>query len=132
MNQNINDQDVIVEAALKIIYSRFQELKERVSNKGIEGIVWGRSLVEAKEQLDRIRAGYEIRKIKETFCVRGNYIEESFFENGDHWMIVIARDSAKGRRCNISYISSEIDDELINNIIIPATTGLPFSAWRFY
>lgn len=64
---------------------------------------------------------------------RYSAFERSFINsNGDHWKAIPARYSARGNKCNVSYISYDIPYELIDTIIVPATIAIPFSAFKYY
>lgn len=97
------------------------------------GIVWGKTKTRADNQLTQIIENYnwkgikpvKIRNSKNTF----NSVE---FDNGDVWKAVSAIESARGNKCNVSYIDKEIDIEIIQTIINPSTCCQPFQAFKFF
>lgn len=54
------------------------------------------------------------------------------YDNGDEWQIVAATTTSRGYRCNLSYIDSEINPEIVKTIIKPATTALPFNGFNYF
>ena len=52
--------------------------------------------------------------------------------NGDYWKAVKASDSARGYRCNISYIDVNIPHQVINTIIIPKTIAYPYRGYIYF
>ena len=99
----------------------------------MKGIVWGNTFEIASEKLDKIEKNYKlyrtanlIRKIK----TKNQHILE--FDNGDYWKAVSARESARGSRCNISYVDSTIPLEFIETVIEPCTSAGPYQAIRYF
>lgn len=90
------------------------------------GIIWYNKNPEAAEKkLMRIIGRYQcqISNIK-----KSRYSIYVVFENGDCWETRPANDSARGCKCNISYIEDTIPQEIINNVIRPITMGPPHQA----
>ena len=52
--------------------------------------------------------------------------------NGDYWEVLPARESFRGKKCNISYIEKGIPREIIYNIILPCTAAYPFRAITYF
>ena len=96
------------------------------------GIVWGKTRERAYHQLSQIIEDYHFKGIKATKFI--NSIVNCFaeFENGDKWKAVGASDSARGNKCNISYIDKGIDIETIQTIIEPSTCCPPYQAFKFF
>ena len=97
------------------------------------GIVWGKTKVRADNQLAQIVEDYNWQGIKPVKIIDSKYASNSVeFDNGDIWKAVSATDSARGNKCNISYIDKGIDIETIQTIIIPSTCRKPFYAFKFF
>ena len=96
------------------------------------GIVWGKTRERAYHQLSQIIEDYHFKGIKAIKSI--NSIVNCFvdFENGDRWKAVSASDSARGNKCNISYIDKGIDIETIQTIIEPSTCCPPYQAFKFF
>lgn len=99
----------------------------------MKAIVWGNTLEEASEKLDEIEEKYEqygtaklIRKTK----TKNSHILE--FDNKDYWMARSARESARGSRCNISYIEATIPLEFIDTVIKQCTSAGPYQAFKYF
>lgn len=54
------------------------------------------------------------------------------FTNGDTWRVARATESSRGIRANIAYIENNINENIIQQIIKPCTTALPFTAYNYY
>lgn len=97
------------------------------------GIVWGKTKARADNQLAQIVEDYNWQGIKPLKIIDSKYASNSVeFDNGDIWKAVSATDSARGNKCNISYIDKGIDIETIQTIIIPSTCRKPFYAFKFF
>lgn len=98
----------------------------------IRGIIWGNTLEEAKEELLRFKHNYiafHQKVVHEVDSPLAGVIE---FECGDLWEAKKIDEKYRGIRCNISYISSKIDKEFVNTIIIPCTTAPPYHGIYYY
>ncbi len=92
------------------------------------GIVWGSTQKRAIKELEKIRKDYFSEHIN---IIR---VGRDFFEaeNGDIWRAIAANDSARGYRCNISYIDELISIEIKNGLIAHATSAYPYQATHYY
>lgn len=98
----------------------------------IHGIIWGVTLEEAKEELTRLKHSYIAYHqgiIHEVDSPLAGVVE---FECGDLWEAKAVDGKHRGIRCNISYISSNIDKELVDTIIMPCTTAPPCRGIYYY
>ena len=98
----------------------------------MRGIVWGNSFATAASQLEKIEADYNFIGIQTTIKRQHSNRLEIEFSNGDYWCAVRAVDSARGRKCNVSYIDHNIPEEMVNCLVLPCTRALPFTAHRYY
>lgn len=98
----------------------------------IRGIVWGATLEEAKEELTRIKHSYLACHREVTHEVNSRLAGVIEFDNGDLWEAKRVSEDCRGIKCNISYISSKIDKELIDNIILPCTISSPYNGVHYY
>lgn len=92
------------------------------------GIVWGSTQGRAIKKLEEIRKDYFFNHFN-IVRVRRDFFEA---ENGDRWHAVVAGNSAKGYRCNISYIDELIPNEIKNGLIAHATSAYPYQATHYY
>ena len=92
------------------------------------GIVWGSTQGRAIKKLEEIRKDYFFGHFNITRVGR------DFFEaeNGDRWRAVVADNSVRGCRCNISYIDKLIPNEVKNGLIAHATSAYPYQATHYY
>lgn len=98
----------------------------------MKGIIWYNNRSRGEEKINEIINRYDImgiRIIKELNSKNNSFV---IFENGDIWRLVDATESAKGQKCNISFIEQGIKKDFINIIIKPCTTALPFTAYNYY
>lgn len=93
------------------------------------GIVWGNTLDRAIKKLEEIKQNYLnytkeilVQETKDLFTM----------SNGDYWKAVKVSTSAKGYKCNISYIDVNIPYQDINTIVIPATTSYPYCGYKYF
>lgn len=94
----------------------------------MKGVIWGQTFESAKEQLDRIVSNYE--KIGyEKVCITK---DQALFCNGDVWAIKSASNPTLGLRANIAYIDNRIDQQIIDEVIKPSLTLLPYTAIHYY
>lgn len=92
------------------------------------GIVWGRTQERANEELERV---------KDQYLANGRVLtsikKDSFqTQEGDYWKAVKANDFARGYLCNISYIDKTIPEDIINEIVVPATRSYPFQGLNYF
>ena len=99
----------------------------------MKGIIWGNTLKNASNKLNEVEENYKryktanlIRKIK----TKNEHILE--FDNGDYWIAKSARESARGCRCNISYIDATIPLEFVETVIKPCTSAGPYQAIKYF
>lgn len=92
------------------------------------GIVWGSTQGRAIKKLEEIRKDYFFNHFN-IIRVRRDFFEA---ENGDIWRAVVADNSARGYRCNISYIDELIPNEVKNGLIAHATSAYPYQATHYY
>ena len=99
----------------------------------MKAIVWGNTFERASKKLDEIEKEYEryrtaklIRKTK----TKNYHILE--FDNKDYWEAKSARESARGSRCNISYIEATIPLEFIDTVIKHCTSAGPYQAIKYF
>lgn len=99
----------------------------------MKGIVWGADRETCGRKLKQLIEDYalywNVNPIK-TIMTQNIYRVE--FENGDKWQAMVARESARGHRCNISLVDRNIDYDFTSNIIEHCTTAGPFNAIRYY
>jgi hypothetical protein len=98
----------------------------------MRGIVWGSLFATAASQLEKIEADYNFIGVQTTIKRQHPNKLEIEFSNGDYWCAVCASDSARGRKCNVSYIDRNISEETVKCLILPCTHALPFTAHRYY
>lgn len=98
------------------------------------GIVWGNSFYRAKIKMQDIIEDYarmNISIVKQNQMASNGplYID---FENGDHWIARGLSESARGYKCNISYIDVNISEESVRNLILHCVTALPYQGITYY
>lgn len=99
----------------------------------MKGIVWGLTTVDAIIKMEQIERNYEMYRIANVLTRRkSNSTYELVYDNGDYWIACSAKESARGQKCNISYIDVRIDPEIIDRIIKPCTTSGPYQAFRYF
>ena len=99
----------------------------------MKGIVWGSTLEKAKKKLKQIEKDYEMHKTANLISKKDSkYGYELFYDNGDCWRAISARENMRGCRCNISYVDTEIEDCYVKEIIYHSTSALPFQAFTYY
>lgn len=98
----------------------------------MKGLVWGSTIISAKEKLAEIEKRYELLKISVVNKKENIHSIQIIFENGDIWKTVSAHESARGHRANISYVDRKIDSEFIDVVIKPCTTALPYNSITYY
>ena len=98
----------------------------------IRGIIWGSTLEEAKEELTRLKHNYLACHRTITHEVNSPLAGVVEFDDGDFCEDRVPNEASRGIKCNISYVSRSIDPDLIDNIIAPCTSLLPFNALRYY
>lgn len=103
----------------------------------MRGIIWyWENKGDAQELLEDMIEKYErmgvklspsrsaYRQTKDTLTVE--------FENGDRWDVFRATESRRGHKCNISYISRLIPEEVVHVLIIPCTMSYPYHAINYW
>jgi hypothetical protein len=98
----------------------------------MKGIVWGLDRPTCGGKLDTLITEYELMwNIKPSKIKKSQMEYEVIFENGDIWRAVVATESSRGRKCNISLVDSRIPYEYMP-IIECSTTCPPFHAISYY
>lgn len=92
------------------------------------GTIWGRT---------QERACKELEIIKNRYLTYGEILTEikknSFkTQSGDYWVAVKTNEYARGYRCNISYIDKTIPEDIVNEIVIPATKAYPYRGFEYF
>lgn len=99
----------------------------------MKGIVWGKTTERSKEKLKTIidkylQIGYKIVEQKNT-----KHHTAILFDNGDYWQAIQATESARGHRCNVSYIDHELEKYItIISIIEHCTTAMPYNGITYF
>lgn len=97
----------------------------------IKGIIWCNDIQNGLKELDSIikdyKLFYDVR-----WKVHSKDSDFVIFSNNDIWEVLTIKHNGHGLHCNISYIDHDIDKEYIEDVIIPATTSLPFNGVRYY
>lgn len=99
----------------------------------MRGIVWAYDYESGLIQLERIKENYQsmgITPIRERISKYSG--SQIIFNNEDIWKMILARESSRMCRTNISYIDRRIDQLFIQEIIKPCTTMWPYQAFRYY
>ena len=123
--------------ALIVILNFFQEIfvknvgKESVGVNKMRGIIWCNKQEDGIKRLKKLIQDYERRNIH-TIRVKFTNNPYAYFDNNDIWKVVRANDCGRGEACNVSLISSNIEQKIIDCIIKPATKSLPYQAIGFY
>ena len=93
----------------------------------MKAIIWGTTFEKASKKLDEIEKEYERYKtaklIRKTKTKNYHILE---FDNEDYWMARSTMESARGSRCNISYIEATMPLEFIDTVIKPCTSAGPY------
>lgn len=99
----------------------------------MRGIVWAYDYETGLTQLEKIKENYQSMGIE---LVRERISKHSgcqiVFDNDDVWKMLLARESARMCRTNISYIDRRIDQSFVQDIIKHCTTMWPYQAFRYY
>lgn len=100
----------------------------------MKGIVWYNTLerrgMEMMERIEEEYKRYHYANVLTKTC--GNRRYELVFDNGDYWKLVKATESARGNKCNISYIDNEIPFDIIHDIVKPCTKAGPYQAFKYF
>lgn len=96
----------------------------------IRGIIWATTQERAEKMLDDMENRYNaLCGYKTTTRMRA----QRNFENGDVWRARVANyQMTHGVRCNIAYIDSDINSELVQECIIPCCSLQPFNAIHYF
>ena len=99
----------------------------------MKGIIWRNSSdSQAAETLfEQIIMNYEFIGINGKTTKSKDFMRFKA-DNGDYWEVLPARESFRGKKCNISYIERGISREVIYNIILPCTAAYPFRAITYF
>ena len=109
------------------------ELQIVIKEIDMKGIVFGLTTERANRKLDKI-----IQNYKEYWGIEPNQIIKSRNEykvlcaNGDIWQACKLHEASRGKRANIIYIDSEINDAILEQIAYHCATAEPYSAVRYY
>lgn len=99
----------------------------------MKGVVWGYTLYAARNKLEEIEQEYEIyHKATPMRKIVNSHETLIEYDNGDCWRALRATESARGIRCNISYIDTRIDIDIVNTIIKPVTSCPPYHAFQYF
>ena len=98
----------------------------------MKGIVWGKTFTSAIDKLDQIAAQYKQFHIYPIRIIKSKNEYIITYENGDYWRACCVNTSSRGYKCNISYIDINIPNEIIETIILPSTTSLPYQGIIYY
>lgn len=97
------------------------------------GIVWGSTFKSALDKIKEIEKSYErYRASNLIFKRKGKYFYELTYDNGDRWLACKAVEGLRGRKCNISYIDTNIPKDYVETIIMPSTIAGPYHAINYY
>ena len=98
----------------------------------MRGIVWGLDRPTCNDRLDKLITQYEFYwRIKPRRIKQSKQEYEVEFENNDVWRAVVANDSSRGRKCNISLVDERIPYDFIQ-IIKGCTICPPYHAINYY
>ena len=99
----------------------------------MRGIVWGLTIADAIKKMEQIEEDYERYQTANVVTRRkSNHTCELVYDNGDHWRACGAKESARGCKCNISYVDIRIDPEIVDCIIKPCTVAGPYQAFYYF
>ena len=98
----------------------------------MKGLIWGSTIISAKEKLAEIENRYELMGIPVISKRENAHDIQIIFKNGDIWKAIQAYESARGHRVNISYVDRKIDPEFVDVIIRHCTTALPYNSITYY
>lgn len=100
----------------------------------MRGIVWGKTIEKSQDKLEKIIGDYIVMgyKVLEARITKRHIA--ILFDNGDYWQAIQATESsARGRRCNISYIDHELKEYItIIEQIKTCTTPMPFHGIAYF
>ena len=54
------------------------------------------------------------------------------FENGDTWIVLPARECARGHACNIALIERGTPERVVREVIMPCIKNFPYRAYNYY
>jgi len=98
----------------------------------MRGTIWGRNINRAKPIFQEIVNNYKLINITPIKIIENTHCSQAWFDNGDIWTAVGAAESQRGRLSNISLVDYEIDQELIDCVIRPATRLTPYSVLDYF
>lgn len=98
----------------------------------MKGIIWSKFTPRAVMALRFLDQDYRKQGIEPVEMKGESDIRMIKYDNGDEWQIVSATTTSRGYKCNLSYIDSEIDPEIVETIIKPATIARPFNGFNYF
>lgn len=98
----------------------------------MKGIVYGKYLERAKEQLDQIAEQYQRLEIDIDEAYKSLNCYRYIFTNGDSWQARGASESCRGLACNVAYVDRAIGKEIIQCIILPTIKAYPYRAVNYF
>ena len=98
----------------------------------MRGIIWGNTFKVTIPILDRIKRNYLFQGHEIIKEVKTSDTHWVIFSNGDYWEAVSATANRRGKRANVSYIDANIDPQVIDEVIRPATVALPYHAINYF
>ena len=99
----------------------------------MKGIVWGLDRLTCGAKMDSIIQEYELYWNIKPLEIKHSLNEyRVIFENNDIWQAVVASDKARGRKCNISLVDSNIPDDFVTTIIRSCTICPPYHAISYF
>ena len=99
----------------------------------MRGIVWGLTMEAAVKKLEEIENDYDKYDTAKVLTKRkSSSVYELLYTNGDYWIACRASESARGHKCNISYVDDRIDIDFVQDVIRHCTCLGPYQAYRYY
>ena len=99
----------------------------------MRGIVWGLTMEAAVKKLEEIENDYDKYDTAKVLTKRkSSSVYELLYTNGDYWIACRASESARGHKCNISYIDHRINIDFLHDVIKPCTCLGPYQASHYY
>lgn len=99
----------------------------------MRGVIWEatHNSAAADALFDQLVDGYRLlgRNVR---VFKGNTSKRFSVDNGDYWTVASATESARGNKCNISYVERGIPSWIVREIIMPSTCCLPFKAITYF
>lgn len=98
----------------------------------MKGIVYGSTFERADKQLEKIIREYDLVNIQKLSERKNRRMHEVMYANGDYWEALSARESYRGKICNIAYIDGTIEKNLIRDVVNPTIKARPYRAYHYY